>query len=75
MILGPVSGYHKYQHIETGTILQTNGTELLIKVDREWQQAVVYYDPEDANHQQFAVPIDDFRRRFQEVPKEVAKYE
>lgn len=69
MILGEIQTYYvKYLHKETGRLVEVVNASLQVKTDRHWQTCIVYR-PEDANGNEFAVPVDDFRKRF-EVYKE-----
>jgi hypothetical protein len=74
MILGEIRTYQPYRHIETGRLVEAHTTTLQVKTDRHWQTSVLYSLINEKNDfglaPQFAVPVDHFRLRFEEVKGE-----
>jgi hypothetical protein len=71
MILGEIRTFTNYRHVETGRIVEVHSTTLHVKTDRHWQTSVMY-SPLDRKSDfgfspMFAVPVDDFRLRFEEI--------
>ena len=72
MILGEINAWAPYKHIETGRIVETTDTNLLVKADDtfneniRWRQHVAYRLVDDTS-QTFAAPIDVFRRKFKRI--------
>lgn len=69
MILGPIEQYYgRYKHLETGREVEILDANLQVKTDREWQTCVHYQVKDDKEaYAKFAVPVDDFRKRFERV--------
>lgn len=66
MILGGISSWGKYKHTESGRICEVRDSELQVKAGSSWRTYVSYV-MDDATGATFAVPLDDFRKRFERI--------
>lgn len=69
MITGPVERYTEYRHKETGRIVEVHNPHLQVKIENNFGGnanwiTCVQYQPRDQVDASFAVPVDDFRKKF-----------
>lgn len=67
MITHQLSRYERFVHVESGKEVVIRNAELQVKTDRNWQTCVEYSLLDDSKGASFAVPVDDFRKRFAEI--------
>lgn len=67
MVLGGINSWGEYQHIESGRIVEVHNAELQVKTERYWQTSILYSCKDDESRNMFAVPVDDFRKRFTKI--------